>query len=328
MSRFLPIPWTDVEIGDLLRASTVEALIDAFRALFIAATRRHTQGTAASGGGGEHDDPLVAKGVALIEWDSPNYLLSSATHGNISGVNRIAEGIIDVTLDPPMQEGQPYRAVAVAVAGSGPSSGGRTASAEIIDHETVRVHLGVESVGRWDIYDGSFFVAVHGFGDPETSGDERFPPVVEWTPLQAMRSIIKASGISQLMGLLDAHRGAFLHRHTEDGEHDDPLVPRGWAVIRTGEHATPEIVDSAGIVDDISSGPEGYYVDLDPEIETPFVIIARPLGRSSANPAPTFVVADAVNGGRLYVAPWAITESSHVPVPETPILVEIYGDLA
>jgi hypothetical protein len=225
---FLPIPFTDRETDDGLGSGLINGLARAMRRGRSAFAIGHTLGTEASGGGGEHTtDRNISKGRAKVKFDGGTTTYSIAKgYGIIQSVSRIAEGHCRVTLSHAMAE--PYRAWAGATL---------SARAVVVDSTTVDVFLrnAIQEAGgayTWDDQDGDFWIKVDGdlAAHPPTPGDEWWP-ALSWADWSPFTTIVPFADLNALITQHVRARLAFLRRHDEDGEHDDPLISRAWAFI-------------------------------------------------------------------------------------------------
>lgn len=84
--------------------------------------------------------------------------------------------------------------------------------------------------------------------------------------------------VNEIGQWLDLFFDVFLVRHTSDGDHDDPLIPRGGAFVDFVS-GTYSLVQSFGIVSSVSTAPpSGAEVRLE---------FSRAFGTSQYSPIPT-----------------------------------------
>lgn len=84
--------------------------------------------------------------------------------------------------------------------------------------------------------------------------------------------------VNEIGQWLDLFFDVFLVRHTSDGDHDDPLIPRGGAFVDFGG-ATYSLSQSFGIISSVETAPaSGAEVRLE---------FSRAFGTSQYSPIPT-----------------------------------------
>lgn len=108
----------------------------------------------AHGTSGSHNVQQVAHTSALVTWDGSAY---ATTEPGILSVTRVSAGYIELELNEALTYQQPF------ISDLGTSSFSAPIAAQsAVDEVSVFLFRYAEGTDNWELYDGSFFVAIHG----------------------------------------------------------------------------------------------------------------------------------------------------------------------
>jgi len=288
MMSWRRLDWRTLAAGSILGAPSINAFRRALIDARLGYSREHVGGTALSAGGA-HDSRLISRGIGTVTESSGSYTLAE-NHGNIASISKTGTGVVRVTMSPGMS-GTDYTPWA-GVRRTAAQTGGYICQCVPVSATTFDVYVGQvlrdSGTASFVAADHGFFVEVKGgVATPLVASGSQYFPEPDIDSRLPYSDIVTREDVSGIAETLEGAADAFLVGHTAAGEHDDPLIAKGWLIGVYDPEAEAYAFEYAGIVSAAAKNASGGVdVTIDEMDDTTYFIGHHPMGGQLETSAP------------------------------------------